>query len=114
MELLHIFPFRLLPLSLPAFISAKLAPLYLSIGISISRPSFFQPGPSLDSPKTSLFLGCQQSRLVSGLGDKKKMSMPEIVKAVDPVLHEPAREVDPNEIGSERIQKIIADMVRVI
>lgn len=40
--------------------------------------------------------------------------MPDLVKAGDPVLHEPAREVDPNEVGSERIQKIIDDMVRVM
>ena len=40
--------------------------------------------------------------------------MPDVVKAGDPVLHEPAREVDPNEIGSERIQKIIDDMVKVM
>uniref|UniRef100_A0A9I9DG51 Peptide deformylase n=1 Tax=Cucumis melo TaxID=3656 RepID=A0A9I9DG51_CUCME len=39
------------------------------------------------------------------------MSLPSIVKAGDPVLHEPAREVDPKEIGSEKIQKIIDDMV---
>lgn len=39
------------------------------------------------------------------------MSLPTIVKAGDPVLHEPAREVDPKEIGSEKIQKIIDDMV---
>lgn len=49
-----------------------------------------------------------------GLGEKKKMSSPEIVKAGDPVLHEPAREVDPEEIGSDRIQKIIDDMVKAM
>lgn len=48
-----------------------------------------------------------------GLGDKKQ-DMPDLVKAGDPVLHEPAREVDPNEIGSERIQKIIDDMIKVM
>lgn len=42
------------------------------------------------------------------------MSSPEIVKAGDPVLHEPAREVDPEEIGSDRIQKIIDDMVKAM
>lgn len=40
--------------------------------------------------------------------------LPEIVQAGDPVLHEPAREVDPGEIGSERIQNIIDDMVKVM
>ncbi|CAN6980401.1 hypothetical protein IGI04_038580 [Brassica rapa subsp. trilocularis] len=50
-----------------------------------------------------------------GLGDKKKkVDLPDIVAAGDPVLHEKAREVDPEEIGSERIQKIIDDMVKVM
>lgn len=46
-----------------------------------------------------------------GLGEKKKTSLPDIVKAGDPVLHEPAREVEPGEIGSDKIQKIIDDMI---
>ncbi|XP_076923726.1 peptide deformylase 1A, chloroplastic-like [Bidens hawaiensis] len=50
-----------------------------------------------------------------GLGDKKKPTdFPEIVQAGDPVLHEPAREVRPEEIGSDRVQKIIDDMVKVM
>lgn len=36
------------------------------------------------------------------------------MKAGDPVLHEPAREVNPNEIGSDRIQKIVDDMIKVM
>lgn len=40
--------------------------------------------------------------------------MPEIVKAGDPVLHESAQEVEPGEIGSDRIQKIIDDMIKVM
>lgn len=48
-----------------------------------------------------------------GLKDKKT-DMPDIVKAGDPVLHEPAREVTVEEIGSDRIQKIIDDMVKVM
>lgn len=48
-----------------------------------------------------------------GLKDKKK-DMPDIVKAGDPVLHEPAREVTVEEIGSDRIQKIIDDMVKAM
>lgn len=48
-----------------------------------------------------------------GLADKKQV-LPEIVQAGDPVLHEPAQEVRPEEIGSERIQKIIGDMVQVM
>jgi len=50
-----------------------------------------------------------------GLGEKKKkVDLPEIVASGDPVLHEKAREVDPGEIGSERIQKIIDDMIKVM
>ncbi|PKI39176.1 hypothetical protein CRG98_040432 [Punica granatum] len=41
-------------------------------------------------------------------------SLTDIVKAGDPVLHEPAREFDPSEIGSEKIQKIIDAMVVVM
>ena len=45
---------------------------------------------------------------------KKVLDLPCIVKAGDPVLHEPAREVSAEEIGSDRIQKIIDDMVQVM
>ncbi|KAJ0985688.1 hypothetical protein J5N97_004044 [Dioscorea zingiberensis] len=45
---------------------------------------------------------------LSGFGEKKK---PDIVKAGDPVLHEPAAGVPLEDIGSERIQKIIDDMI---
>ncbi|XP_075514290.1 peptide deformylase 1A, chloroplastic-like [Primulina tabacum] len=48
-----------------------------------------------------------------GLGDKKNVP-PDIVKAGDPVLHEPAQEVRTEEIKSERIQKIVDDMVMVM
>ncbi|XP_076892777.1 peptide deformylase 1A, chloroplastic-like [Bidens hawaiensis] len=52
---------------------------------------------------------------LSGLGKKKKiMHLPSIVQAGDPVLHEPAKEVPVQEIGSDRIQKIIDDMVQVM
>ncbi|CAN1168122.1 Peptide deformylase 1A, chloroplastic [Linum perenne] len=49
-----------------------------------------------------------------GLGAKPKPVLPEIVKAGDPVLHEPAREVDPGDISSEKIQTVIDDMVKVM
>nr|AFK40869.1 unknown [Lotus japonicus] len=42
------------------------------------------------------------------------MKLPDTVKAGDPVLHEPAQEVNPSEIKSERVQKIIDDMIRVM
>ncbi|KAL8458045.1 hypothetical protein ACS0TY_035792 [Phlomoides rotata] len=51
---------------------------------------------------------------ILGMGEKKKNALPDIVKAGDPVLHEPAQEVKPEEIGSERTQKIIDDMVKVM
>ncbi|KAL0921160.1 hypothetical protein M5K25_008207 [Dendrobium thyrsiflorum] len=44
----------------------------------------------------------------------KKDSLPEIVKAGDPVLHEPAAEVPLEDIGSDKIQKIIDDMIGVM
>ncbi|KAJ6840302.1 peptide deformylase 1A, chloroplastic [Iris pallida] len=40
--------------------------------------------------------------------------VPEIVKAGDPVLHEAAEEVAVEEIGSDRIQKIIEQMIYVL
>ncbi|KAK4713277.1 hypothetical protein R3W88_019184 [Solanum pinnatisectum] len=49
-----------------------------------------------------------------GLGEKKNQVMPDIVKAGDPVLHEPSQDVPLEEIGSERIQKIIDEMVKVM
>ncbi|KAK1416792.1 hypothetical protein QVD17_25909 [Tagetes erecta] len=50
-----------------------------------------------------------------GLGEKKNVAdLPEIVQAGDPVLHEPAQDVRPDEIGSDRIQKIVDDMVKVM
>ncbi|CAI8611837.1 unnamed protein product [Vicia faba] len=46
--------------------------------------------------------------------NKRVNKLPNIVKAGEPVLHEPAREVDPNEIKSDKIQNIIDDMIRVM
>lgn len=43
-----------------------------------------------------------------------KSELPHIVQAGDPVLHEPAREVDHSEINSDKIQKIIDDMILVM
>ncbi|GKF46292.1 formylmethionine deformylase, partial [Tanacetum coccineum] len=44
----------------------------------------------------------------------RKLDWSRVVKAGDPVLHEPAREVYPGEIGSKRIQKVINDLVKVM
>ncbi|KAL2926225.1 Peptide deformylase 1A chloroplastic [Bienertia sinuspersici] len=49
-----------------------------------------------------------------GLGKDKQQKLPDIVKAGDPVLHEAARVLDPKEIGSEKIQTIIDDMIKVM
>ncbi|KAF3781606.1 Peptide deformylase 1A [Nymphaea thermarum] len=63
-----------------------------------------RPSPSRNVPSAGWFLGFGQ----------KEMVLPEIVKAGDPVLHEPASEVALQDIGSERIQKVIDDMVEVM
>ncbi|KAI3982027.1 hypothetical protein MKX01_018933 [Papaver californicum] len=49
-----------------------------------------------------------------GLGGEKKQILPEIVKAGDPVLHEPARDVSVDEIGTEKIERIIDNMIKVM
>ncbi|KAK9101960.1 hypothetical protein Sjap_019214 [Stephania japonica] len=84
-----------------------------------------KPGPSnSNSGFKGTFIGrknhCPSSDLSAragwflGFGGEKKSMVTEIVKAGDPVLHEPARDVAVDEIGSERIEKIIEDMIRVM
>jgi peptide deformylase len=46
--------------------------------------------------------------------NKRDQKLPFIVKAGDPVLHQPALDIDPTEIKSEKIQKIIDDMILVM
>ncbi|KAF4347864.1 hypothetical protein G4B88_004549 [Cannabis sativa] len=46
-----------------------------------------------------------------GLGEKNKISLPDIVNVGKPVLHEPAKEVEVREIRSDKLQNIIDDMV---
>ncbi|XP_041018572.1 peptide deformylase 1A, chloroplastic isoform X2 [Juglans microcarpa x Juglans regia] len=65
-------------------------------------------------PYSTLSTSITRAGWLLGLGEEKKTSLPDIVKSGDPVLHEPAREVEIEEIGSERIQKIIDDMVKVM
>ncbi|XP_074312635.1 peptide deformylase 1A, chloroplastic/mitochondrial [Silene latifolia] len=67
---------------------------------------FSSPASRLSAPRAGWLLGLGQK--------EQKPSLPDLVKAGDPVLHEPAREVDPNDIGSEKIQKIIDDMISVM
>ncbi|XP_059642753.1 peptide deformylase 1A, chloroplastic [Cornus florida] len=87
-----------------------------------TRKPIFKPQISYPKPAYTLDFSTRRSHSSSstaragwllGLGEKKQI-LPEIVKAGDPVLHEPARDVSPDEIGSERIQKIIDDMVMVM
>lgn len=111
MEVLHRFSCRLLPVTL-SLNAAKLAPIYLPTRIPVSRPAFPSSAPRLIS--TRPLSSTAKAGWFLGLGERKKTNLPEIVKAGDPVLHEPAKEVDPDEIGSERIQKIIDDMVRTM
>ncbi|KAL2555004.1 Peptide deformylase 1A [Forsythia ovata] len=79
----------------------------------------FRPGSSISTPG-SIFPRRNHSSTSTaragwflGVGEKKQAT-PDIVKAGDPVLHEPAQELRPEEIGSSRIQKIIDDMVNVM
>ncbi|XP_030525220.2 peptide deformylase 1A, chloroplastic/mitochondrial [Rhodamnia argentea] len=76
-----------------------------------SPPKFnliFTPRRRYSNPSSTARAGW----LLGLAGDKKvNVGLPDIVKAGDPVLHEPAGEVDPADVGSERIQKIIDDMV---
>ncbi|XP_054783815.1 peptide deformylase 1A, chloroplastic/mitochondrial [Prosopis cineraria] len=119
MEALHRISLRLLPISLaerclltasttttlpPARISLFKARNSLFNGNLTASKSFSSGSPS----------GVAKAGWFLGLGDDKKMSLPDIVKAGDPVLHEPAQAVNPNEISSERIQKIIDDMIKVM
>ncbi|ONK59538.1 uncharacterized protein A4U43_C08F7450 [Asparagus officinalis] len=71
------------------------------------RERQYKRPPSKVSPSSAWF---------SGFGSNKKTAevLPEIVKAGDPVLHEPASEVPIEEIGSERVQKIVDDMIGVM
>ncbi|XP_027344806.1 peptide deformylase 1A, chloroplastic-like [Abrus precatorius] len=96
--------------------------LYRVLPISLFWRSTATPLPSIVTARPPLSLSSASSQTTTaragwflGLGsDNKKLNLPDTVKAGDPVLHEPAQNVDPNEIGSERVQKIIDDMIRVM
>ncbi|KAL0547496.1 hypothetical protein IC582_017432 [Cucumis melo] len=114
MEAIHRFSFRLFPISLaercrkPSLLAPNFRKLiHRTISSSPNIPKFIPAPKTYGSSSTSI----AKAGWFLGLGEQKKMSLPSIVKAGDPVLHEPAREVDPKEIGSEKIQKIIDDMV---
>ncbi|KAH7565075.1 hypothetical protein JRO89_XS09G0126300 [Xanthoceras sorbifolium] len=61
-----------------------------------------------------MFSAVAKAGWLLGLREKNKTSLPPIVKAGDPVFHEPAQEVDPKEIGSDKIKKTVDDMVKVM
>ncbi|XP_023760452.1 peptide deformylase 1A, chloroplastic [Lactuca sativa] len=89
------------PISNPGFPSSN--PAFNANFITASR--------GFSSPSTVI----NPSSWLGGLVKKKKViDLPCIVKAGDPALHQPAREVSLEEIGSDRIQKIIDDMVQVM
>lgn len=82
---------------------------------SITRPELFRPSASASLIPRRARSSSTTARAgwFLGLGQKSP-ALPEIVKAGDPVLHEPAQDVRAEEIGSERINKIIDDMVSVM
>lgn len=117
METLHRISLRLLPLSISSKTrkhTCRFRTHTISQLPNQTRHLIFHPvklnGPSYSSSSVA------RAGWLLGLGgdSKKKLGLPDIVKAGDPVLHEPTQDVDPAEIGSERIQKIIDDMVSVM
>lgn len=72
--------------------------------IELFNTKFSKFGSTLSSPSSS----------ETALLRKTVNKLPYIVKAGDPVLHEPAREVDHCEIKSDKIQNIIDDMILVM
>eukprot|EP00258_Populus_trichocarpa_P000269 XP_002298107.3 peptide deformylase 1A, chloroplastic/mitochondrial [Populus trichocarpa] len=116
MESLHRCSLRLLPISLAekCFKPTTLPPIFRFTRMLVPKPEFMNPNPHFTTRKSLSSSHTAKAGWLLGMGEKKKTSLPDIVKAGDPVLHEPAREVDPKEIGSERIQKIIDDMVKVM
>ncbi|XP_042057699.1 peptide deformylase 1A, chloroplastic-like isoform X1 [Salvia splendens] len=95
------FTHRILPLTHHYFKPISRMPI-------LTRPGAF--GPPVRNRSSGWEAG---AGWFLGMREKKDV-LPEIVKAGDPVLHEPAQEVRPEEIGSDRIQKIIDAMVKVM
>ncbi|KAK9078271.1 hypothetical protein SSX86_002328 [Deinandra increscens subsp. villosa] len=131
MEVIHRLPHRFSPLPLAGKCSILTGPPPFHPPIPTTRCQYnplVRPEPPPSKPATKLhFITKTRNRNLSsstgptragwflGLGEKKNpTNLPEIVKAGDPVLHEPARKVRPEEIGSDRIQKIIDDMVKAM
>ncbi|KAL5756380.1 hypothetical protein ACOSP7_020813 [Xanthoceras sorbifolium] len=113
METSHRFSLRLIPFSL-APKHLKPSPVFSPTRIPITRHDFPNPLPFFPTRKTNMFSAVAKAGWLLGLREKNKTSLPPIVKAGDPVLHEPAQEVDPKEIGSDKIKKTVDDMVKVM
>ncbi|XP_050233636.1 peptide deformylase 1A, chloroplastic/mitochondrial [Mercurialis annua] len=113
METLHRFSLRLLPIS-QCINPNQHNPISRVTRTPFSKPEFISTTRYFVNRKPLSSSSIAKAGWLLGLGDKKKTNLPDIVKAGDPVLHEPAREVDPEEIGSEKIQKIVDDMVKVM
>ncbi|XP_059457151.1 peptide deformylase 1A, chloroplastic/mitochondrial [Corylus avellana] len=122
METLHRYSLRLRPIFLAdkCLKPATTTPIFRKTRMHISVPGSpnpkrpFNPTFTAWKPYSSESTSVARAGWLLGLGEKKKVSLPDIVKAGDPVLHEPAREVEVGEIGSDRIQNIIDDMVKVM
>ncbi|XAR67768.1 Peptide deformylase [Bertholletia excelsa] len=126
MESIHRFAYRLQPVSVAGkcLTTVTISPFWTPPGTRSHQTRKHVFIPVTSCPKPVPGAGSLPSRNLSssltaragwflGLGEKKQAS-PEIVKAGDPVLHEPAREVSPEEIGSNKIQKIIDDMIEAM
>ncbi|KAH6756651.1 peptide deformylase 1A [Perilla frutescens var. hirtella] len=108
MKSVHRFSHRILPITFN-FKTMSTTPI-------LTRPvkeAMFRPIIAAPPRRNHSSGSAAQAGWFVGMGDKKN-APPDIVKAGDPVLHEPAQEVQADEIGSERIQKIIDDMVKVM
>ncbi|KAK3219459.1 hypothetical protein Dsin_013429 [Dipteronia sinensis] len=96
METIHRFSLRLLPISLtPKHLTP--APIFYPTRIPTADPNILhrshssRPGKHTRPPQLPRQIGfwvCEKRR-------NKPVAVPPIVKASDPVFHEPAREVDP-------------------
>jgi len=107
MEALHLH--RVLPMPVP-----QNSIFWRSIATQLTTIPIARPPLLWKSASTSQICTARAGWFL-GLGaDTKKTNLPDTVKAGDPVLHEPAREVDPSEIKSEKVQKTIDDMIRVM
>ncbi|XP_043687153.1 peptide deformylase 1A, chloroplastic [Telopea speciosissima] len=129
MESIHRFSYRILPISIAekCFRNSKCNRFlrHPSLSIHGNRERFLKLGTS---EMTRVFSGdfitrrpynSSSSTARAGVGwfrgfGEKKPNLPEIVKAGDPVLHEPASDVRVDEIGSEKMQKLIDDMIKVM